>query len=159
MRHFLWGERRRGERVWGSRCPVVGGLVGGCALQVVGMGRQVLVLGMTALVRALSSMLTHSRALETHGGRRHGLSISRRLLLGLELTHRGFMRTLLWWDGVSVWAHLCSVLGSDARVHLRRVGGYVVGLLVLWVSRRQRGLWRSLLVGHCVGWRLHGAVS
>lgn len=139
----------------GGRCPVVGGLVGGRALQVVRVGRQVLVLRMSALVWALSSMLTHSRALETHGGGRHGRSVSRRLLLGLELTNRGFMRTWLR----SVWAHLCSVLGSDARVQLPCIGGHIVGLLVLGVSGRHRGLWRSLLVGHCVGWRLHGVVS
>lgn len=90
------------------RCPGVGGLVGGRALQVVWVGRQVLVLGMNTLVCGLSSVLTHSRALETHGGRRQGLSISSSLLLGLEqtlvapLAHRGFMRALLRWDGVSV---------------------------------------------------------
>lgn len=119
MRHFLWGEGGRGERVGGGGSPGVRGLVGG----------QVLVRGVDALVWALSSMLTHSRALEPHRGRRHGLSVSGGLLLGLEqtlvppLTHRGFVRTLLGWDGVSVWAHLSPVLRSDARVHLPRAGG------------------------------------
>lgn len=133
----------------GSRCPGVCGLVGG----------QVLVRGMNTLVRALSSMLTHSRALEPHRGRRHGLSVSRGLLLGLKqtlvapLTHWGFMRTLLGWDGVSVWAHLW----SDAWVYLPCVGGDV--WLVLGVCGGYRGLGRPLLMGHGMRWRLHGVVS
>lgn len=94
MRHFLWGERGRGERVGGGRGPGVRGLVGG----------QVLVRGKWALIWALSSVLTHSRALESHRGGRYGLSVSGGLeqTLVAPLTHWGFMRTLLWWDGVSV---------------------------------------------------------
>lgn len=141
MRHFLRGEGGRGERVRGGRCPgVCGGLVGG----------QVLV-----RVRALSSVLSHSGALEPHGGGRHGLSVSRGLLLGLEqplvapLTHRGFVRTLLRRDGVSVWTHLSPVLWPDAWVHLPCVGGYV--RLVLGVRSRDGGLRGPLLMGHGVG--------
>lgn len=116
------------------------------------VGGQVLVRGMNTLVRALSSMLTHSRALEPHRGRRHGLSVSRGLLLGLKqtlvapLTHWGFMRTLLGWDGVSVWAHLW----SDAWVYLPCVGGDV--WLVLGVCGRYRSLGRPLLMGHGMRW-------
>lgn len=144
MRHFLWGERGRGERVGGGRCPGVCGLVGG----------QVLVRGERALVWALSSVLSHSRALEPHRGGGHGLSISGGL--GLEqtlvapLTHRGFVRTLLWRDGVSVWAHLSPMLWPDARVQLPCVGGNV--RLVLGVRSGHGGLGRPLLMGHAV-WR------
>lgn len=146
MRHFLWGEGGRGEWVGGGRCPGVCGLVGG----------QVLVRGMNALVWALSSMLSHSRALEPHRGGRHGLSVSGGLLLGLEqtlvtpLTHWGFVRTLLWWDGVSVWAHLSPMLWSDAWVHLPCIGGYV--RLVLGVCGRHGSLRGPLLMGHGVRW-------
>lgn len=133
----------------GGRCPGVRGLVGG----------QVLVRGERALVWALSSVLTHSRALEPHRGGGHGLSVSGRLeqTLVAPLTHRGFMRTLLWWDGVSVWAHLSPMLWPDARVQLPCVGGDV--RLVLGVRSRHGGLGWPLLMGHAVRRGLHGVIS
>lgn len=126
----------------GGRCPGVCGLVGG----------QVLVLGMWALVWALSSVLIHCRALEPHRGRGHGLSVSGGLEKTLvdPLTHRGFMRTWLWRDGESVWAHLSPMLWPDARVHLTSVGGHV--RLVLGVCSRHGGLGGPLLMGHAMGW-------
>lgn len=115
-----------------------------------------MVRGVDTLVWTRRSVLTHSGTLEAHRGGRHGLSVSGGLLLGLKqtlvapLTHRGFMRTLRWWDGLSVWAHLSPMLWPDAWVHLPCVRGPV--RLVLGVCGRHGGLRGSLLMGHAVGW-------
>lgn len=120
------------------------------------VGGQVLVRGEDTLVWTRSSMLTHSRTLEAHRGRRYGLSISLGLLLGLEqtlvapLTHRGFVRTLLWWDGMSDRSHLRPMLWPNAWIHLPCVRGHV--RLVLGVCGRHGGLRGPLLMGHAVWW-------
>lgn len=110
-------------------------------------------------------MLSDRWTLETHGCRLQGLSAPRGLLLGLEET---LVSTLADWNFMGplllllklrpIRPQLWTTLRSHARIHLSCVGGHVVGLLVLGVWGRQRGLGSSLWVGHSIGWRLEGCV-
>lgn len=109
-------------------------------------------------------MLTDRWTLETHGGSLQGLPTSRGLLLSLQktlvspLAHWSFMRPLLLLKLRPVWTQLWTTLWSHARIHLPCIRGYVVGLLVLGVWGRQRGLGSSLWVGHSIRRRLQGCV-
>lgn len=106
-------------------------------------------------------MLTDRRTLETHGS---GLPTSRGLPLGLEqtlvspLAYWAFVRPLRWLELRPIWAHLWTTLRPHARVHLPCIGGHVVGLLVLGVLGRKRGLGSSLRMGDSIGWSLQGCV-